>query len=94
MPLIMSRRGGIGNDRMEFIGDAVIDLAVADMLYELHPERDEGWLTQMRSRLVDEGMPGIKARELNSVIYNSWKGEAEGGRFGRNRPSCPGPMRH
>jgi ribonuclease-3 len=79
-------REGHGNERLEFLGDAVIDLAVAQMLYESHPTKDEGWLTQMRSRLVDEDTLATKARELVLGMYVVLgKGEVAAG--GQDKPS-------
>jgi ribonuclease-3 len=40
------------NERLEFLGDAVLGLLVADILYERFPEMEEGSLTKMRSQLV------------------------------------------
>ena len=40
------------NERLEFLGDAVLDLIVAEYLYENFPDRAEGSLTQMKSRIV------------------------------------------
>ncbi|MCY4062726.1 MAG: ribonuclease III [Chloroflexi bacterium] len=40
------------NERLEFLGDAVLDLLVADMLYRRFPQVDEGELTQLRAALV------------------------------------------
>jgi ribonuclease-3 len=40
------------NERLEFLGDAVLDLIVADMLYRKYPNVDEGELTQLRAALV------------------------------------------
>ena len=92
--LYIAERGGIGNDRLEFIGDAVIGLAVAHMLYEHHPERDEGWLTQMRSRLVDKECLAFKARDLNLGDFLIL-GKGEENRQERENPlSCLEPMRH
>ncbi len=65
---ITDQEGG-GNERLEFIGDAVIGCAVAHMLYQSHPEKDEGWLTQMRSRLVDESCLASKARVISLGDY-------------------------
>lgn len=48
-------RGGkltINNERLEFLGDAVIESVVSDYLYIAFPHEDEGFLTQMRSRMV------------------------------------------
>lgn len=40
------------NERLEFLGDAVLSLVVADYLYERFPDCDEGFLTTIRSKLV------------------------------------------
>lgn len=40
------------NERLEFLGDSVLGTVVADILYRLYPDIDEGELTNMRSRLV------------------------------------------
>jgi ribonuclease-3 len=40
------------NERLEFLGDAVLGSVIADMLFRRFPFRDEGFLTEMRSRLV------------------------------------------
>lgn len=42
----------LSNERLEFLGDAVIDLVVADFLFRKYPFKDEGFLTEVRSRLV------------------------------------------
>jgi ribonuclease III len=41
------------NERLEFLGDSVLGLLVADYLYSHHPELDEGFLSTLRSQLVD-----------------------------------------
>lgn len=41
------------NERLEFLGDSVLGLLVADYLYQQHPELDEGSLSKLRSQLVD-----------------------------------------
>lgn len=41
------------NERLEFLGDAVLQLLVTDYLYRNHPEKQEGELSQYRSRIVD-----------------------------------------
>ncbi len=85
-PSCIAQPEGGGNERMEFVGDAVIDLAVAAMLYQCHPEKDEGWLTQMRSRLVDEDCLASKARDLGLGDYIVLgKGEDKAG--GREKSS-------
>ena len=44
--------GGGDNERLEFLGDAVLGLVTADALYQLHPEWHEGELTRVRALLV------------------------------------------
>jgi len=43
----------VNNERLEYLGDAVLGAAVADFLYNRFPGQDEGYLTQMRSKLVN-----------------------------------------
>jgi len=50
--------------RMEFLGDAVLDHAIAEMLYESFPQADEGLLTRMRSHLVQSSSLAVKAAWL------------------------------
>ena len=45
-------RGDRGNERLEFLGDAVLDLVVSEALYAAHPEWSEGQLTRARAALV------------------------------------------
>ena len=40
------------NERLEFLGDAFISLAVANYLFKVYPERNEGYLTQIRAKIV------------------------------------------
>ncbi len=42
----------LSNERLEFLGDSVISTVVADYLYEQYPTKYEGFLTQIRSRIV------------------------------------------
>ena len=43
----------ISNERLEYLGDAILDAIVAEYLYQKFPEKDEGFLTQMRSKIVN-----------------------------------------
>jgi ribonuclease-3 len=56
--------GGRGNERLEFLGDAVIDLVVARLLYEAHTSWDEGALTRARAGLVNRTSLADCARQL------------------------------
>lgn len=42
----------ISNERLEFLGDAILDAVVADFLFKRFPFKDEGFLTEMRARIV------------------------------------------
>ncbi len=42
----------MNNQRLEYLGDAILGAAVADFLYESYPNRSEGFLTSMRSKIV------------------------------------------
>jgi len=41
------------NERLEFLGDAVLGAVVAEHLFKIFPKKDEGFLTQMRSKIVN-----------------------------------------
>lgn len=74
------------NERLEFLGDAVLDFLVGAWLYNHFPEMSEGELTRMRSALVRTDTLADFALQigLNEVIRLG-KGEDEGG--GRSRPA-------
>jgi ribonuclease-3 len=52
------------NERFEFLGDAVLSLAVSHYLLRVRPDADEGILTQLRSELVNEARLAEVARSL------------------------------
>ncbi len=45
-------KSNANNERMEFLGDAVLGAVVADIVYEQYPKEQEGYLTNLRSKLV------------------------------------------
>jgi ribonuclease-3 len=53
------------NERLEFLGDAVIEVVVSDYLYNKFPDRREGFLTQLRSKIVGHSALDQLARKLN-----------------------------
>jgi len=53
------------NQRLEFLGDAVLGLCVSELLATLHPDADEGRLTRMRSALVNADALARWAREVD-----------------------------
>ena len=74
------------NERLEFLGDSILGMVVADHLYRNHPDLPEGDLTRVRAALVCEESLVEVARELDLGEHlRLGKGEEAGG--GRNRPS-------
>lgn len=60
-----SRNPSIGdNERLEFLGDAVLDLIIGYRLYVMHSEADEGELSRLRAELVSEPSLARQARAL------------------------------
>jgi ribonuclease-3 len=74
------------NERLEFLGDAVLDLVMAQVLMERMPLSPEGELTQCRSALVNEESLAAIARNLNlgELIF---LGKGEQKNNGRDKPS-------
>jgi ribonuclease-3 len=74
------------NERLEFLGDVVVSLAVSEALYARHPGDDEGVLSARRAAIVSTpGLARLAARiELGESLL---LGEGESARGGRRRPS-------
>jgi ribonuclease-3 len=70
------------NERLEFLGDAVIELIVTDYLYQKYPKKPEGELTNWRAALVNAKMLANVAENLgfNDFILLSKGGAKEGGK--------------
>lgn len=74
------------NERLEFLGDAVIGLIVSQLLYERYPDEDEGFLTARRAAIVNRDALAQLARTLGLDRYlRLGRGEAVAG--GATRPS-------
>lgn len=74
------------NERLEFLGDAVLELVVSDHLYRARPDLPEGELTRMRAAIVCEPALVRFARRLGFHQYvRLGKGEERSG--GRERPA-------
>ena len=74
------------NERLEFLGDSVLGMVVADHLFRNHPDLPEGELTRTRAALVCEESLVQAAHALDLGAYlHLGKGEEAGG--GRSRPS-------
>ncbi len=53
------------NERLEFLGDAILSFVVAEYLYSTYPEKEEGELTILRSRLVNRKALAFCAKEID-----------------------------
>ncbi len=53
------------NERLEFLGDAILSSVVANFLYEKFPYKKEGFLTKIRSRIVSRNNLNFVAKKLN-----------------------------
>ena len=79
-------KGETSNERLEFLGDSVLGMVVADHLYRTHPNMPEGELTRTRAALVCEDSLVEVAAQLELGQYlKLGRGEDAGG--GRQRPS-------
>ncbi len=74
------------NERLEYLGDAVLELATSHFLYETYPEFQEGMLTNMRAALVRTESLGDTAESLGfaKLLLMSKGEEATGGRQNRS----------
>jgi len=75
------------NQRLEFLGDAVLQLIISAELYKRFPTRDEGSLSKSRARLVNREALAERAREVHLGKELSLS-RGEDRNDGRNRPSA------
>ena len=69
------------NERLEFLGDSILNLVVGEYLYHNFPDAEEGELTKIRARLVNRRALTLYARELNlwdSILMSSGTAQALG----------------
>jgi ribonuclease-3 len=78
------------NERLEFLGDAVLGSVVAEVLFKLYPYEDEGFLTELRSKIVNRVNLNQLARKLgfeqliqydNRMVNSSRQGSLLGDAF-------------
>lgn len=77
---------GNSNERLEFLGDAVLGLIVTEELYRKYSEKSEGELTKAKSVIVSREMLGIHAKRIGLGKY-LFVGDAEEKTGGRDRLS-------
>lgn len=79
---IKTKSGWVNNERLEFLGDSILDCVVADVLYNSFPKRREGFLTSTRSKIVQReslnrvgerlGLPQVVKWSHKSQSHNSY----------------------
>jgi len=86
--LALETTGGnrLSNERLEYLGDAVLGAVVADLLFKKYPFKDEGFLTEMRSRIVSRehlkqlavriGVDELLQKDAGPGSYRSMYGDA------------------
>ena len=75
-----AEHGGLSNERLEFLGDAVLGLLVADWTYRRYPEQPEGHLAKIRASVVSASALADTARAISlgdALLLG--RGEASGG---------------
>ncbi|PEN14295.1 ribonuclease III [Longibacter salinarum] len=75
-----NREANESNERLEFLGDALLDLIVGELLYHRFADRNEGFLTRLRAKLVSGKVLAEYARRIDLGDYllmskNAAKGE-------------------
>jgi ribonuclease-3 len=76
--------GGLNNERLEYLGDAILGFVIADALYHQFPEASEGQLSRLRSSLVKRETLATVARELSlGEFLNLGAGELRSGGHAR-----------
>ncbi len=56
-------------ERLEFLGDSVVGMIVAEALYKMFPEEDEGFLTKVKSKIVNADSLGKKVKSMDIMQY-------------------------
>ena len=76
----------VNNERLEFLGDAVLDATVGDIVYRHFPGKSEGFLTNTRSKLVQRDTLNRLAQEMgiNQLILSSGRSQSHNSYMGGN----------
>lgn len=76
----------VNNERLEFLGDAVLDATVGDIVYRHFPGKREGFLTNTRSKLVQRDTLNKLAQEMgiNQLILSSGRSQSHNSYMGGN----------
>ena len=72
------------NERLEFLGDSILDSVVAEYLFKMYPTKDEGFLTEMRSKIVNRKSLNeiCKKIRLSNLIQHNQNGTVNRSMYG------------
>lgn len=74
-----NRKGYLeSNERLEYLGDAVLGMAVAEYLFNKYPFKDEGFLTEVRSRIVNRESLNQLAKKIGLSVLLEYNGHLKG----------------
>ncbi|MCL1973374.1 MAG: ribonuclease III [Bacteroidetes bacterium] len=76
------------NERLEFLGDAILNAIISEALYFRYPDRDEGFLTQMRSKVVNRSSLNALAQKTGLCAWVQIRAPHKAG----NNRNVPGDM--
>ena len=72
--VLLGNGTSVNNERLEFLGDAVLDAVIAEFLFNRFPDKDEGFLSKMRSKIVKRKQLNYLAQKIGVnrlVVSNS-----------------------
>ncbi len=69
----------INNERLEYLGDAVLGAVVADFLYRKYPYQGEGFLTELRSKIVSRASLNKLAKQIGLEVLLEYQRDSSGG---------------
>lgn len=72
------------NERLEFLGDSILDSVVAEYLFKIYPTKDEGFLTEMRSKIVNRKSLNeiCKKIRLSNLVKHNQNGTVNRSMYG------------
>ncbi|WP_163322154.1 ribonuclease III [Draconibacterium mangrovi] len=67
--MVDSQGNFVNNERLEYLGDAILGAVIADFLYNRFPQEDEGFLTKTRSKLVNRAILTQLTHEMGLHVF-------------------------
>ncbi|WP_320111408.1 ribonuclease III [Draconibacterium orientale] len=67
--IVDSQGNFVNNERLEYLGDAILGAVIADFLYNRFPQEDEGFLTKTRSKLVNRAILTQLTHEMGLHVF-------------------------